>query len=249
MTGNTINILDQLGLLLQKYWGILQDCLQKSNQQNDAEAAMMLTGIHYGNRTLNAIRTLLLSDSENAFCAASLARGIFEASISLLWATRTLSGSQNHWARLQKYWALESKKWADQASHFPQTSEHAGKVKAARRDILDNDIIPAPRIEQMLKDIEKDDQKEQLQGNDNIAEFTYANCYRMLCRASHAHPAVLNRKAINDFIGQTRMACLLATNWYCQAVCHIAASDTKAEVESIVKQILRIAGNNNEQQA
>lgn len=248
MTGNTINILDQLGLLLKKYCGILEDCLHKSNQKNDPEAVMILTGIHYGKRTLNAIRILLQSDSENAFCAASLARVIFEASIRLLWATRTLNGSQDHWARLQKYWAMEDNKWAQQASQFPQTSDHAGQITAARSDILDNDIIRAPGIEQMLKDIEKADQEEQLKGDDNIAEFTYANCYRILCRASHAHPAALQPKAINDFVGQTRMACLLSTNWYCQVICHVAASDKKAEVESIVKQILRIAGNKNEQQ-
>jgi len=242
VTGNTINTLDQLDLLLQKYWCILEDCLRKGNQQNDPEAVMMLRGIHYGTRTLNAIRILLLSDSENAFCAASLARGIFEASIRLLWATRTLNGSQNHWERLQKYWALEEKKWANQAIHFPETRQHAVQIKTARSDILNNDIKKAPSIDQMLKEIDKADQEEQLKGNDSIAEFTYANCYRMLCRASHAHLAALHRKAINDFIGQTCIACLLATNWYCQAICHIAASDTKAEVENIVKQILHIAG-------
>jgi len=249
VVGNTISVLEQFGLLLQKYWGILEDRLTKGNQQNDPEAVMMSRGIYYGTRTLNSIRILLQSDSENAFCAASLARGIFEASIRLLWSTRTLNGSQNHWERLQKYWAWEEKKWTDQASQFPETKQHAAQVAAARRDILDNGIKKAPPIEQMLKEIEKADREEQLMEGYSIAEFTYANCYRMLCRASHAHPVALHRKAINDFIGQTRMACLLATNWYCQAICHIAASDTKAEIESVVMQILRIARNKNDQLA
>ena len=175
MAGNIINTLNQLHLLLQDYCGTLEDCLRKGNQQNDPEAVMMLRGIHYGTRTLNAIRILLLSDFENAFCAASLARGIFEASIRLLWATRTLKGSQNHWERLQKYWASESKKWAEQARCFTQTSKHADKIKSTCKDIIDNDITSAPGIEQMLKEIEKADREEQLMEGDSIVEFTYAN--------------------------------------------------------------------------
>lgn len=242
MVSNVINVLDELSLLLRKYCGIQEDCLSKNNQHSDPQAVMMLRGIHYGIRTLNAIRILLQADLENAFSAASLARGIFEASIRLLWATRTLNGSQNHWLRLQKYWALEDKKWADQAGQFPETSQHAAQITTARSDILDNDVTSAPSIQQMLKDIEQADQEQELKSDDKIAEFTYANCYRVLCRASHANLAALHRKAISDFVGQTRIACLLATNWYCQAICHVAAADKKAEIENIVKEILSIAG-------
>ena len=222
--------------MLQNYCGILEDYVYESSQQNDPQAVVMLRSIHHGIRTLNAISTLLQSDLENACCAAALARGIFEASVRILWGTRKLNGSQDHWARLQKHWALEDKKWAEQARNFLQTQEHAEKIIEAREDIVNNDIEKAPPIEQMLRDIEIADYEQGI-NNSRMADFYYAICYRILCRAAHVHPAALRRPVIDDFIGQTRIACIMATNWFCQAICHIAAENKKEEIEKAVKQV------------
>lgn len=240
MTSRTTSM-EQCRQLLQDYRDILDRCLRKSGQHDDAQAIMLLRGFEFGLRTVQGMDVLTAADEDNALLACTLCRPFYETAVRLLWASRTHNG----WQRLQAHWAKEDVKWAREAERIPSVAEHAKRIREAREDVLHrtdgygNSFGPLPNMRQMLREITEHDVADGLlTEGDGVAEFDYTNFYRILCQAAHGHMVAIGRPC--SFRRHARCGALMAAWALLQACCHVAAGDLESEIKVAGKRVMRI---------
>lgn len=100
--------------------------------------------------------------------------------------------------------------------------------------------VPAPDMYCLLREIEEADKKEGLRDQSKEdAVFQYPNMYRFLCHAAHGHMAKL--RFPKNMMSHARWANFIATWALLLAVCHVAATDPKHEIESFSAHMLQMA--------
>ena len=156
MGDRLVAILNECEDRLEEHRVLLKDALEKGGQQDEPQATMLMRIMEFGLQTIKAVHLLVTTDVSNALLACTLTRAFFEAAVRILWASRSLPGAQNLWARLQAYWIREDLKWANAARSSSELSNHAETIRKDRQKALrDVAIEPAQGIYDMLRGIEK----------------------------------------------------------------------------------------------
>ncbi len=240
-TKTTISALTGCRAILEEHATIMAQSVAAGNQQDEAPSVMFQRAFDFGLQTIDAIISLLGDGEKDALQACTLCRPFYETAVRLLWASRTADG----WQRLQAYFANEDRKWADEATRIPSTAAVAAATGEHRREILERTddtgekFSPAPRMQQLLRDVVKHDMIEGIrEKSDRAADFDYTNVYRFLCKAAHGHMTSLGRPA--GLLRHAKYGTIMATWSLLQAHCHVGAADFRKEIDVIGKKLMTI---------
>ena len=234
--------------LIKYYQKELDDCLKKGDQTNDPPAIMIRRTIEFSIITIRSIE-LLLEHDKTELLAQILVRPQYELCLRILWA----SVSEDGWERLQVYYANEDKKWAEEAKNLNLNNEFSAFVNEklneadnvlARQNDNGEIYKNAPDMKCILKQIEKYYQSNGFRAsNSKMAVFEYNQVYRRLSRYEHAHISDIAVDKPNVFKKNIVICEGLAVRALLHAICIIAASEPKKEIETIEDNIKSILWN------
>ncbi len=247
MSDKITAILKECEARLLEHRQLLQEALEKGGQQDDPPAVMIIRTMDFGLQTIKAVDLLVKTDISNSLLACTLTRAFFEAAVRVLWACRTLPGSQHPWIRLQVYWATEDLKWAKSAKNAPELAEHAESIRMAREEVRNRTdskgeaVTPAPNIRDMLGEIEKANVARGLGTGRLSADYLYTNLYRILSEPAHGHPGALGKKKPDTFLPHARIGLVVASGYLLEASCHVGTTDPQKEIAALAARIAKIA--------
>ncbi len=213
---------------------------------DDLPALILRIKVDLG-RGATAALQVLLQRQDTAIWADVVCRAYYELAARLLWASRAGNG----WERLQAYWAEGIRKQDQGTVAIPSFAKlakdrlRAMKELLGRRDASGNPILPAPPVEQMLRDIDKDDVRDGLIAHDKrSAEYHYNVIYRSLSQTAHGNLPVITSQPPEANPGAVMAVGVYAAGMLARAILHTyssraaQASDVdalSAELQAILK--------------
>jgi hypothetical protein len=244
--------LDECEARLLEFRQLLHTALEQGCQQDEPQAVTLTRTIDFGLQTVQTVRLLITDDASHALAVCATVRALLEGSIRLLWATRTVPGAQNPWCRIQRYWAEQDMKWASEASRLPGTKQHAQLIETTRNEVLSrtdasgNPYVPASGIQQLLSDIDRADHGQGLITQKILGDELYTNMYRVLCRATHAHPEALRVDQRATYVRHARIGLVIAMWYLLQACCHVGTDDPKLEITALAARLKEVMEEDHE---
>ena len=248
MTAGQMTMIERLEAcwqLVNDYRVLLKGALEAGGQTQDPPAQMLFRACAHADATLRAMSLLL--PKELGTQAAALCRGFYELAVRVLWASREPDG----WARLE---AEEVQKVRKEVGHLEELPDSVAPrvevvrlrnavLKAAddsckRADKADKPYKRSPRIQDMLRSIDKQDAaNSEKQGRCNLHQAQYGLVYGLLCRSVHARISALTNDTADARARHATPVAILATLGLLRAICYVAPEGAEEEIEKIRAQI------------